>query len=181
MSTNNSASPRTNNAEKQNTWYCVAAEHSMHVTISLNCCSSCVMRRSKLTCWLSSLRSSLQPTTITGTFTYIDASPKKISNYKQIITICLPLALRSWLKNGKGHQPLTYAVPGTSKNSTEKTKPCRCKHRLKPQHQLFLTLPYACFVCPSYTQQKRALIRSIIKHFKSRRITTNKIAITCIM
>lgn len=29
------------------------------------------MRRSKLTCWLSSLKSSLQPTTITGAFTYI--------------------------------------------------------------------------------------------------------------
>lgn len=61
------------------TWYCVAAEHSMQVAISLNCCRSWVMRRSKLTCWLSSCRSSLQPTTITGALTCIS---KKIQQSK---------------------------------------------------------------------------------------------------
>jgi hypothetical protein len=59
------------NTGMQYTWYSVAAEHSMQMETFLNSCRSCAMRRSKLTCWLSSRRSSLQPTTITGAVTCI--------------------------------------------------------------------------------------------------------------
>ena len=41
----------------------------MQVSISRNCCIIGDITCSRLSCWLSSLKSSLQPTTITGTFT----------------------------------------------------------------------------------------------------------------
>ena len=51
------------------TCICLYAEHSMQVSISRNCCIIGDITCSRFTRWFSSLKSSLQPTTIAGTFT----------------------------------------------------------------------------------------------------------------
>jgi len=48
----------------KDTWISLAAEHSMQVSISRNCCIIGDITCSRLTCWFSSRKSSLQPTTI---------------------------------------------------------------------------------------------------------------------
>lgn len=54
----------------KDTWIGLYAEHSKYASISWNCSIICDIPCSRFSCWFSSRRSSLQPTTITGTLTY---------------------------------------------------------------------------------------------------------------
>jgi len=56
---------------------------------------------------------------------------------------------RKQAKYIKTHEPPTFVVGETSKNSIAKRTENHCKHMLKPRHQRLSILHFACFVSPN--------------------------------